>query len=143
TPGAYAAYTFTPRDTGMAAGRSSRIKIDIPSGGESLLTGAGINQVPVASPLLGQGDRAPRPQAGGSLYADLAYAPNFSDFKPAVVPLRVPRDNLLSAASLDVLIDGKVPAGLQTGNLTIKLTSDANGLLLPNKYSNSVKAPAL
>lgn len=143
TPGAYAAYTFTPRDTGMAAGRSSRIKIDIPAGGESLLTGAGINQVPVASPLLGQGDRAPRPQAGGSLYADLAYAPNFSDFKPAVVPLRVPRDNLLSAASLDVLIDGKVPAGLQTGNLTIKLTSDANGLLLPNKYSNSVKAPAL
>ena len=58
TPGAYAAYTFTPRDTGMAAGRSSRIKIDIPAGGVSMLTGAGINQVPVASPLLGQGAQA-------------------------------------------------------------------------------------
>lgn len=142
-PGAYAALEIRPRDSGSAAGQLSRIKIEIPSGGASLLTGTPINQVPVASPLLGQGDRAPKPQAGGSLFADLAYAPNFGDFKPAIVPLRVPRNNELSAASLVVMLDGRVPANLETGNLKIKLLSDANGLLLPNRYSLSPAAPAL
>ncbi len=142
-PGAYAALQFKPRDTGSAAGQLSQVKINIPNGGVSSLTGTPINQVPVASPLLGQGDRAPKPQASGSLFADLAFAPNFSDFKPAIVPLRVPRNNEISAASLVVLLDGKVPANLVTGDLKIKLLSDANGLLLPNKYSNSPSAPAL
>lgn len=142
-PGDFAAYEITPRNSGSRSGQLSRLKINVPNGGLSLLAGTAINQVPVASPLLGQGDRAPKPQAGGSLFADLAYAPNFSDFKPAIVPLRVPRNNELSAASLVVLLDGQVPANLATGKLTIKLLSDANGLLLPNKYSNSPVAPSL
>lgn len=146
-PGDYAALAIRPRNSGSASGQLSQIRIDVPSSNEgvlkSLLTETPINQVPVASPLLGQGDRAPKPQAGGSLFADLAYAPNFSDFKPAIVPLRVPRNNELSAASLVVLLDGRVPANLETGALKIKLISDANGLLLPNRYSNSPAAPAL
>ncbi len=143
TPGDYADFRFTPRNSGSASGQLSRLRIDVPPSGASLLTGTAINEVPVASPLLGQGANAPRPLAAGSLYADLAYAPNFGDFKPAVVPIRVPRNNLLSAGNLVVKLDGVVPAGLETGNLTIKLLSDANGLLLPNKYSRSPSAPSL
>lgn len=143
TPGDYAAYRFTPRNSGSASGQLSRVRIDVPQTGLSLLTGTTSNEVPVASPLLGQGASAPRPLANGSLYADLAFAPNFGDFKPAVVPIRVPRNNLLGAGNLTVKLDGAVPAGLDTGKLTIKLLSDANGLLLPNKYSRSPAAPSL
>lgn len=151
-PGAYGALVFTPQDSGITTGKSSRIAVQVPdptkpdevfNNGVSSLLGSVVNQVPVASPLLGQGDRAPKPQAGGDLFADLALPANFAQFNPAVTPLRVPRGNILKAGNLSVKLDGKVLAGLNTGALTITLISDANGLLLPNRYSNSLVAPAL
>lgn len=142
-PGDYAAFTFTPQDSGITTGKASRIAVGVPDTGTSSLLGSNVNQVPVASPLLGQGERAPKPQASGNLFADLALPANFAQFSPAVTPLRVPRGNILTAGNLSVQLDGKVPAGLDTGNLTITLISDANGLLLPNRYSSSNVAPAL
>ncbi|MES2720468.1 MAG: Ig-like domain-containing protein [Pseudomonadota bacterium] len=142
-PGEYAAFTFTPQDSGITTGKASKIAVEVPDTGVSSLLGSTVNQVPVASPLLGQGERAPKPQAKGSLFADLALPANFARFNPAVTPLRVPRGNILKAGNLSVQLDGKVPAGLDTGDLTITLISDANGLLLPNRYSNSNVAPAL
>lgn len=142
-PGSYAAFEFTPQDSGITTGKASRIAVEVPSAGVSSLLGGNVNQVPVASPLLGQGERAPKPQAQGVLIADLALPANFARFNPAVTPLRVPRGNILKAGNLSVQLDGKVPAGLDTGDLTITLISDANGLLLPNRYSNSLVAPAL
>ncbi|MEK6788859.1 MAG: Ig-like domain-containing protein [Pseudomonadota bacterium] len=142
-PGAYGAFVFTPQDSGITTGKASRIAVEVPDAGTSSLLGSNVNQVPVASPLLGQGERAPKPQAKGSLFADLALPANFAQFNPAVTPLRVPRGNILKAGNLSVKLDGKVPAGLDTGDLTITLISDANGLLLPNRYSNSLVAPAL
>ncbi|MES3039877.1 MAG: Ig-like domain-containing protein [Pseudomonadota bacterium] len=137
-PGDYAAFTFTPQDSGITTGKASRIAVEVPATGTSSLLGSNVNQVPVASPLLGQGERAPKPQASGNLFADLALP-----FSPTVTPLRVPRGNILTAGNLSVQLDGKVPAGLDTGDLTITLISDANGLLLPNRYSSSNVAPAL
>lgn len=142
-PGEYAAFNFTPQDSGITTGKASRIAVEVPDAGISSLLGSVVNQVPVASPLLGQGERAPKPQAKGSLFADLALPANFARFSPAITPLRVPRGNILTAGTLVVQLDGKVPAGLETGPLTITLISDANGLLLPNRYSNSNVAPAL
>lgn len=142
-PGNYAAYSFVPQDSGMASGKASHLAITVPDNGTSLLLGTPVNQVLVESPLVGKGVNAPRPQASGTLFADLALPANFSQYNPVVVPLRVPRGNMLSANSLVVKLDGQVPAGLETGPLTISLVSDANGLLLPNYYSQSTLAPSL
>lgn len=145
--GPYSAFAFTPRDTGT----KSRVRIDVPSGGvgtnqiTSSLTGDTINAVPVASPLLGD-KRNNRPSiapAQGSLFADLAFAPNFADLALPVVPIRVPVNNTLSSVGLDVFIGGEVNANLSTEELTITLISDANGLLLPNPFSRSPAAPSL
>jgi len=161
-PGQFAAYNFMPLSSGINAdpdlNKASRIEVQVSdsrptknsppcvegsmSKFNSLLTGACINQVPVASPLLGQEKLAPKPQAEGKLFADLALPANFAQF-PGITPLRVPRGNILKADNLSVKLDGLVPAGLDTGDLTITLISDANGLLLPNRYSTSLAAPAL
>lgn len=155
-PEQFAAYSFIPRNSGINSdpdlNKASRIEVQVlssqpdSSGNQcslrSQLTNACINQVPVASPLLGKNERAPKPQAEGKLFADLALPANFAQF-PGITPLRVPRGNILKAGNLSVKLDGLVPAGLDTGNLTITLTSDANGLLLPNRYSASLSAPAL
>lgn len=126
---------------GPSCDKRSHLEIKIPDTGTSVLTGTVINQVPVSSPLLGNG--AHNSLASGSLFADLSMPMDFSDKLSGIVPLRVGRNNLISAASLDVKLDGKVPAGLRTGVLAIKMISDANGLLLPNRYSSSPVAPAL
>jgi hypothetical protein len=153
-PGQFAAYSFMPLNSGINTdpdlNKASRIEVQVltsePTGNtcnvKSLLTDACINQVPVASPLLGQKERAPKPQAEGKLFADLALPANFSQFT-GITPLRVPRGNILKAGNLSVKLDGLVPAGIDTGDLTITLISDANGLLLPNRYSTSLAAPAM
>lgn len=151
TPGAplafgpYTRFEFEPRDSG----NTSRVRITAPSSGNgtvrSSLTGFVINEVPVASPLLGD-SRNNRPSiapAQGDLFADLAFAPNFRDFNPTIVPIRVPKNNQLTSVGLDVFIGGEVNANLSTEQLNITLITDANGLLLPNKFNRSVSAPSL
>ena len=135
----FANFSFQP--TLASNGESARSMV--PTAGLSALLGVPVNKVPVASPLLGQGDRAPQPQAAGTLIANLGTPSNVTTVKGAVVPLRVKKGGLLQAASLVVRLDGIVPANLETDTLNIKLISDANGLLLPNRYSLSPFAPGL
>lgn len=132
-------HAFTP----LPVGAQTRVAIKLANGVDSRLLGSPVNQVPVASPVLGQGANAPKPQAAGTLAADLAELSLFRAFDPAMIPLRVPRNNVLRAGNLEVKLDGQVKAGLNTGDLTIRLISDANGILLPNRYSYALEAPGL
>lgn len=139
---------FSPRDTRPEGSDKLTVnKISVPLGNlTSILTGLAANRVPVASEILGRGAEAPDPAAEGSLFADLAHSPNFKDISPAVLPIRVPANSELTAGTLVVKLGGKtagVPANLETGTLSIKLISDANGLVLPNRYNNSPNAPSL
>jgi len=143
-PGNYSAFTFTPQDSGVSTGKSSKIAVAVPdpaNGALSLLLGSAANQAPVLSPLLGSGNLLKLKQ--GQLLADLALPANFAQYNPVVTPLRVPRGNTLKADPLVVTLNGGVTSGLNTEELTITLISDANGLLLPNRYSSSSVAPAL
>lgn len=135
----FAQFQFQP--TQAADGESA--KSMVPKEGISVLLGTPVNKVPVASPLLGQGDRAPQPQAEGVLIANLGTPANIKNIQSAVAPLRVKKNSQLTAASLVVKLDGVVPANLETDTLTIKMISDANGLLLPNRYSLSPLSPSL
>lgn len=139
--GPYSSFEFQPRDSG----NDTRVRITLPSGVSSSLTGDIINAIPVASPLVGNASNS-RPAvapAQGELFADLAFAPNFRDFTPTIVPIRVPKSNKLTSVGLDVFIGGEVNANLSTEQLSITLISDANGLLLPNRFNRSPSAPSL
>lgn len=143
-PGNYAAFSFTPQDSGISTGKSSKIAVAVPDPAQnelSLLLGSAANQAPVLSPILGSGNLLKLKQ--GQLLADLALPSNFAKYNPVVTPLRVPRGNTLTAAPLVVTLNGGLVSGLNTDDLTISLISDANGLLLPNRYSSSTVAPAL
>lgn len=132
-------YQFTPLKTAQ----SSSAKSFIPKSGISTLLGTPVNQVPVASPLLGLDAIKSKPQATGQLIADLGLPANLSQFSASLAPLRVRKNSQLTADSLVVFLDGRVPAGLETDTLTVKMISDANGFLLPNRYSLSPVAPSL
>ena len=100
----------------------------------STLTGNPINQVPVQSFVLGDESFT---GLNGDLAADLAFAPNF----PNAVPLRVPAGSVLRGTPVDVNILGEIPSGLETGEVTITILSDANGYLIPNPFSDSPSVP--
>ncbi len=100
----------------------------------SPITGDGINCVPLIAKLLGD-NTASKQQ--GNVFAELAFAPNFPD----KTPLRIPRGSLLKGDPLDVNIGGAVPAGFDSGEVTVTFLSDANGYLLPNPYSDDPGAP--
>jgi len=102
----------------------------------SPITGDAINCVPLVAKLLGDNTVS---KQQGDVYAELAFAPNFPD----KTPLRIPRGSLLSGDPLDVNIGGAVPAGFDSGDVTVTFLSDANGYLLPNPYSNDASAPKL
>lgn len=135
----FSSFSFTP----ILANNGESAKSMVPTAGISALLGSNVNEVPVASPLLGQGKRAPKPQASGDLIANLGTPANIKNIQSAVVPLRVKRNSKLTAGNLVVKLDGLVPAKLETGTLTIKMISDANGLILPNRYSLSPFSPSI
>ena len=124
---------FTPKATGP---RASMVQdIAKTPGKPSELTGRQINEVPMASVLLGP-DTAT--QASGIVTAELAFVPDFPD----ATPLRVKRGSLIEGATIDpVLIGGEVPAGFESGTVRMDFLSDATGYLLPNPYSDADDAP--
>ncbi|MFP3981310.1 MAG: Ig-like domain-containing protein [Desulfobacterales bacterium] len=101
----------------------------------SPLTGMPVNCVPIRAVLLG--DQGNSTQQTGDVHAELAFAPNY----PEVTPLRVPRGSLLTGTNLQVNIGGEVPAGYETGDISVKFVSDASGYLMPNPYSDDTEAP--
>jgi hypothetical protein len=112
----------------------------------SPLTGSPINCVPVNALLLGDDSVS---QTSGDVHAELAFVPNY----PEVSPLRVDRGSLLSGSSVSVRVAGNVPilvdtdddgtpdTPLETGDVSVRFISDANGFLLPNAYSQKEDAP--
>ncbi|MDZ4386543.1 MAG: Ig-like domain-containing protein [Moraxellaceae bacterium] len=111
----------------------------------SKLAGIVANKVPVESDILGRGKSAPAPQAAGELVSQMVFTPVRD-----VIPIRVAAGSELTSGSLKVVLGGEndpdkpgVEANLATGTLSIKLISDATGLLLPNKYNGSLEAPRL
>ncbi|MES2917991.1 MAG: Ig-like domain-containing protein [Pseudomonadota bacterium] len=133
-PGAYADLALTPKFSGPRATMVLEVPDSASGAIVSPLTGAAINNVPIASTLLGANSAS---QQAGNLYAELAYVPNF----PEVTPLTMRRGNLLSGSSVEVKIVGEVPAGLNTGAIKVNVISDANGYMVPNPYSNAIDAP--
>ncbi|MCK0538333.1 Ig-like domain-containing protein [Alcanivorax quisquiliarum] len=123
---------FTPKATGPRGNMVQDIADTL--GKVSPLTGRQINEVPMASVLLGE-DTAT--QASGIVAAELAFVPDFPD----ATPLRVKRGSLIEGASIDVLIGGEVPAGFESGKVRMDFLSDATGYLLPNPYSDTDDAP--
>ncbi|WP_159560852.1 Ig-like domain-containing protein [Alcanivorax sp. S71-1-4] len=126
----------TPQDsTSPTTGERVAMVQDVADTGElSPLTGMPINLVPMASLLLGEETAT---QASGIVAAELAFVPNFPD----ATPFRVKRGSLIEGASIEVLINGAVPAGFDSGKVRMDFISDASGYLLPNPYSNADDAP--
>lgn len=111
----------------------------------SRLAGIAANKVPVESDILGRGKSAPAPQADGELVSQMVFTPVRD-----VIPIRVAAGSELTSGSLKVVLGGEndpakpgVEANLETGTLSIKIISDATGLLLPNKYNAALEAPRL
>ncbi|MDF1821061.1 MAG: Ig-like domain-containing protein [Alcanivoracaceae bacterium] len=102
----------------------------------SRLTGEAINAVPVNATLLGNDTQS---QQGGNAYAELAFVPRF----PEVTPLRIPRGNLLAGSNVELVVAGAVPAGVESGTLSVTFISDAAGYLLPNTNATRKDAPKL
>lgn len=124
-------------DSGLNAGESSE------TAQKSVLNGQIINGITLESVL--QGNAGPSQQTA-DLYAQLAYAPNFEG--DIGVPLRIARNSKLLSTSLDIRINGLVPAiekqtgeVLKTGDIKVTMLSDATGYLLPNPYTESRSAP--
>lgn len=100
----------------------------------SPLTGDAINCVPVIAKLLGNNTTS---KQQGNMYAELAFAPRFPD----ATPLRIKKGALLKGDALSVMIGGEVPAGFDSGEVTVTFLADANGYLLDNPYSTADDAP--
>ena len=142
---------FTPTDTSptvilfqevIDSGLSKQQQAQLGSE-RSILNGEVTNAVTLSSVLMGEA--GPSKMSGG-LFAELAYAPNFPGDAP--LPFRVPKGSQLSSSSLTLNINGSVPIAdssnnsiERTGNLIVKLLTDATGYLYPNPYSDSVEAP--
>lgn len=134
TPGDYADLVLTPKDSGPRATMALQVPDSAAGTLTSPLTGAAINNVPIASRLLGNNSAS---QQAGNMYAELAFVPHY----PEVTPLTMRRGNLLAGSSVDVKIVGVVPAGLSTDAIRVSIISDATGYMVPNPYSRAVDAP--
>lgn len=135
-PGDYADLALQPQASAPRATMALRVPDSVTDAGTLLspLTGAAINNVPIASRLLGNNSAS---QQAGNLYAELAYVPRF----PEAAPLTMRRGNLLAGSSVDVKIAGVVPAGLNTEAIRVSIISDANGYMIANPYSRALDAP--
>ena len=100
----------------------------------SPLTGEPINSVPVQATLLGDDSSS---QQTGDAYAELAFVPNY----PVISPLRIKRGQILAGSNVELLVAGAVPAGVNSGTLSVTFLSDAMGFLMPNQYSSRDDSP--
>lgn len=135
-PGAYSDLALLPKKSGPRATMALEAPDSAAGTVLSPLTGAAINNVPIASTLLGNNSAS---QTAGNLYAELAFVPNYPD----VTPLTMRRGNLINGSSVTVKIVGEVPAGLDTEAIHVSIVSDANGYMVPNPYSTALDAPRL
>ncbi|MGB1765184.1 Ig-like domain-containing domain [Alloalcanivorax xenomutans] len=131
---------FTPKDSsprGEPAVLVQRITDSANRTNLSPLTGKPINEVPVNGVLLGE-DANITQASNNAVMAELADVTQYPD----VTPIRLPRNTVLDGSSIDVLIGGHVPAGFSSGQVEMRMLSDATGYLVPNPY-NSNRSDAL
>ncbi|WP_421705971.1 Ig-like domain-containing protein [Alloalcanivorax xenomutans] len=131
---------FTPKDSsprGEPAVLVQRITDSADRTNLSPLTGKPINEVPVNGVLLGE-DANITQASNNAVMAELADVTQYPD----VTPIRLPRNTVLDGSSIDVLIGGHVPAGFSSGQVEMRMLSDATGYLVPNPY-NSNRSDAL
>ncbi|WP_133493065.1 Ig-like domain-containing protein [Alcanivorax sp. 24] len=131
---------FTPKDSsprGEPGILVQRITDSANRTNLSPLTGKPINEVPVNGVLLGE-DANITQASNNAVMAELADVTQYPD----VTPIRLPRNTVLDGSSIDVLIGGHVPAGFSSGQVEMRMLSDATGYLVPNPY-NSNRSDAL
>lgn len=109
-------------------------------GDVALLTEKQKNSIVIDTHVIGKENVA---VLSGDLPVDIGFIPNLVDRGQPVAPLTVPAGTTLSAGELPVRVVGAIPAGIETGNITMTLLSDANGYLFPNPFSTASSAPKI
>ncbi|MFY9179622.1 MAG: Ig-like domain-containing protein, partial [Venatoribacter sp.] len=102
----------------------------------SKYTGDAVNCIPVIAKLLGNETVS---KQSGDMFIELGFAPNFAE----ATPLRIKKKQLLQGGALEVNIGGHVPAGFDSGAVSISFISDAVGYLLENPYTSHASAARL
>ncbi len=121
---------FTPKDS-SPRGEPGFLVQRITQSGTSRLTGKGINQVPVNGTLLGEDVNVTQAQSE-LVIAELADVTQYTD----VTPIRLPKGTLLEGTPIEMVkIGGEVDAGFGSGDVTMRVLSDATGYLVPNPYT--------
>jgi hypothetical protein len=121
---------FTPKDS-SPRGEPGFLVQRITQDGTSRLTGKGINQVPVNGTLLGEDVNVTQAQSE-LVIAELADVTQYTD----VTPIRLPKGTLLEGTPIEMVkIGGEVDAGFGSGDVTMRVLSDATGYLVPNPYT--------
>ena len=100
---------------------------------DSSLTGTEINSLALSSPLIGNVTSL----ADGALQTVMANPGNFQ----GLIPVSIPRGQLLKATGLDIKLGGQVPANLSSGDIHIKFLSDANGYLIRRPFEKDNGVP--
>jgi len=126
----------TPRETLVLEAMAADPTKDCGEDGVMLspLSGEPINCVPLIAKLLGDTTVS---KLSGNVFAELAFVPDFPD----ATPLRISKGSLLKGEPLEVLIGGQLPAGFDSGDVTVSFLSDASGYLSPAPYSAAPEAP--
>ena len=123
---------FTPKDS-SPRGEPGFLVQRITQDGTSRLTGKGINQVPVNGTLLGEDVNVTQAQSD-LVIAELADVTQYTD----VTPIRLPKGTLLEGTPIEMVkIGGEVDAGFGSGDVTMRVLSDATGYLVPNSYTEN------
>ena len=121
---------FIPKDS-SPRGEPGFLVQKITQSGTSRLTGKGINQVPVNGVLLGEDANVTQAQSD-FVIAELADVTQYTD----VTPIRLPKGTLLEGTPIEMVkIGGEVDAGFGSGDVTMRVLSDATGYLVPNPYT--------
>ncbi|MEY1662869.1 Ig-like domain-containing protein [Isoalcanivorax beigongshangi] len=93
-----------------------------------------INHIPLLALLLGD-------DTGTDVTADLAVELGYTVHAPDSVPLRLRRGTVLTGTNAPIVVGGGVPAGFESGEVTIQLLTDATGYMVPNGYSKRSDSP--
>lgn len=132
-------WTFTATAT-APRGRMAQSTVSSNGGNlVSMLSGEALNSVGLRSLLLGNDTST---DASGTVFAELGNIPRFErDGKS--IPLRISRQSMMAGSKLDVFVAGQLPAGFDSGDISIRFISDASGFMRLNPYLDRGDAPRI
>ena len=131
-----ATFTITPKQTRNGEPVIHTLKIRKPTdpGPKLSRSGATPNEVVVAKPLIG---RETSTMLDGGLNAELHDPKALGG--PIAFTLR--KGQRLSMTGMNIKLGGEIPSGLDTGDVTIELLTDAGGRLYRNPYQAQEQRP--